>query len=215
VTWDDADANTDLYDTFIAVAVEHAIAQNAAWYCWHASRRQAMLESAWNRHGAFVHCQIIWAKNRPVLTRTWYAWQHQPCLMGWLQGHKPPRAERDVLSTVWHIDTIPNGAERPEHPTPKPLEVFEIPMRQHTRGGTPGDVCYEPFAGSGTQIIAAENLGRRCFALEVSPHYCDLIVRRWIHAVGLARAPRNLVERYALPPTSAAGPRSGRKAVSA
>lgn len=195
VTWDDADANSDLYLKFIGVAVEHAIAPNAAWYCWHASRRQGMVEAAWQKHGAFVHCQIIWTKNRPVLTRTWYAWKHEPCFFGWVQGKKPPRTSEPMLSTVWAIDTIPNGAERPDHPTPKPLEVFEIPMRQHTR---PGDICYEPFAGSGTQIIAAERVGadRRCYAIEISPHYCDVIVRRWIHLVGAARAGKALVQRY-------------------
>ncbi|MBX3316163.1 MAG: DNA modification methylase [Phycisphaeraceae bacterium] len=230
VTWDDADGNSDLYDKFIEVAVAHAIAPNAAWYCWHASKRQAMVEATWQKHGAFVHCQIIWAKNRPVLTRTWYAWQHEPCLMGWIQGNKPLRAERNVLSTVWHIDTIPNGAERPDHPTPKPLEVFEIPMRQHTRagdvggrggrdgggrGGGRGDICYEPFAGSGTQIIAAEKLGRRCFAIEISPHYCDVIVRRWIHTVGPAKAPPDLVKRYAIKPSQTDGRKPAGKAVPA
>lgn len=193
VTWDDADANSDLYDRFIATAVAEAIAPNAAWYCWHASRRQAMLEAAWNRHGAFVHCQIIWAKNRPVLTRTWYAWQHEPCLMGWIRGNLPHRADESRLSTVWSIDTIPNGDQRPDHPTPKPLEVFEIPMRQHTR---PGEVCYEPFAGSGTQIIAAQRLRRRCFAIEISPVYCDLIVRRFIKLAGEDAVAPEIAERY-------------------
>ncbi len=215
VAWDDADANSELYDRFIGVAVEHAIESSAAWYCWHASRRQAMVESAWAKHGAFVHCQIIWGKNRPVLTRTWYAWQHEPCFFGWRRpphGQKPPRAETSVLSTLWTIDTIPNGPERPDHPTPKPLEVFEIPMRQHTR---PGAVCYEPFAGSGTQLIAAERLGRRCFALEISPHYCDVIVRRWIHLVGPARAGLALVRRYGIdgvpkPQVQSAPPRAQR-----
>lgn len=200
VTWDDADGQLDLYDKFIGVAVEVAIAPNAAWYCWHASRRQALVEAAWQKHGAFVHCQIIWAKNRPVLTRSWYGWQHEPCFFGWLKpphGKKPPRAGDPMRSTLWSIDTIPNGPERPDHPTPKPLDVFEIPMRQHTREG---DVCYEPFAGSGTQLIAAEKLGRRCFAMEISPHYCDVIVRRWIHLVGAARAGRAIVQRYAPQP---------------
>jgi DNA modification methylase len=203
LTWDDADSQIDLYDKFIGTAVAEALAPNAAWYMWHASRRQAMVEQAWIKHGAFVHCQIIWAKNRSVLTRSWYAWQHEPCFMGWIQGKKPPRGTDPMRSTVWSIDTIPNGPERPDHPTPKPLEVFEIPMGQHTHGGG-GDICYEPFAGSGTQIIAAEKLSRRCFALEISPHYCDVIVRRWIHLVGAARAGRALVKRYALPATAAA-----------
>lgn len=193
VTWDDADANSDLYDKFVGVAIAEAILPNAAWYCWHASKRQAMLESVWVKHGAFTHCQIVWVKNRPVLTRTMYAWQHEPCLMGWLKGNKPARVEPAVRSTVWSFDTIPNGPERPDHPTPKPLEIFEIPLQQHTR---PGETCYEPFAGSGTQLIAAERLGRRCLALEISPRYCDLIVRRWIAFVGGSKAPRKLVERY-------------------
>lgn len=135
-----------------------------------------MLEAAWTKVGAFVHCQIIWAKNRPVLTRTWYMWQHEPCLMGWIQGKKPGRIDEATLSTVWSIDTIPNGAERPDHPTPKPLEVFAIPMRQHVPAG---GICYEPFCGSGTQIIAAEQLGRRCDALEIEPIYIDVAVERW------------------------------------
>ncbi len=201
VTWDDADENCDLYDRFIGVAVAEAISPSAAWYCWHASRRQGMVEAAWQKHGAFVHCQIIWVKNRPILTRSWYTWQHEPCFMGWLQpprGHKPPRSDDFMRSTVWSIDTIPNGPERPDHPTPKPLEVFEIPMRQHTGGGEAGDICYEPFAGSGSQIIAAERLQRRCFAIEISPHYCDVIVRRWVHLVGPARAGNALTQRYAL-----------------
>lgn len=196
VTWDDHDANPDLYDKFIGAAVKEAIAPNAAWYCWHASRRQAMVEGMWDKHGAFVHCQIIWAKNRPVLTRSWYGWKHEPCFLGWIRGNKPPRRSPDVLPSVWAIDTIPNGEERPDHPTPKPVEVFEIPMRQHT---VAGDVCYEPFAGSGTQVIAAERLGRRCLAIEISPRYCDLIVRRWIAFVGADKAPKELVARYTAP----------------
>ncbi len=198
VTWDDADANSNLYEGFIEVAVAEAVLQNAAWYVWHASKRQAKLEQVLSTHGIIVHCQIIWVKNRPVLTRTMYMWRHEPCFFGWKKGYKPPRIDGEpMLSTVWEIDTIPNGDERPDHPTPKPLEVFEIPMRQHTSGGA-GAICYEPFAGSGTQIIAAEKLGRRCFAMEISPHYCDLIVRRWIHLVGEVNAPADLVKRYAI-----------------
>lgn len=199
VTWDDADANPDLYKKFIAAAVAEAITDNAAWYCWHASRNQAMLEQAWNESGAFVHCQIIWVKNRGVPTRTWYLWQHEPCLMGWIKGNMPQRVQQKRISTVWELDTLPNNAERPDHPTPKPLEVFEIPMRQHTRAG---DICYEPFAGSGTQIIAAERLKRHCFAMEISPQYCDLIVRRFIAFAGEGTVDPAVAERYRLPETT-------------
>lgn len=193
VSWDDASANPELYERFIGAAVAEAITPNAAWYCWHASRRQAMLEAAWSKHDAFVHCQIVWVKNKGVPTRSWYLWAHEPCLMGWLRGNRPLRADANRLPTVWRIDTLANGPDRPDHPTPKPLEVFEIPMRQHTRAS---DICYEPFAGSGTQFIAAERLGRRCFGLEISPAYCDLIVRRFIAFAGEQAVTPETAEKY-------------------
>jgi len=175
VTWDDADANPELFDKFVAVAVAEAIDPHAAWYCWHASRRQAMLEAVWEKHGAFVHQQIIWNKDRPILTRSWYMWQHEPCFMGWVKGNKPPRIADDNPRSVWNLDTIAPGTQT-DHPTSKPVELFAIPMRQHTK---PGEVCYEPFSGSGSQLIAAQQEGRRCFAMEIIPIYCDVAVARW------------------------------------
>ena len=83
VTWDDSSQGAELYDGFIAAAVAEAITEDAAWYCWHASRRQAMLEACWEKAGAFVHQQIIWVKDRGVLTRSHYLWKHEPCFMGW------------------------------------------------------------------------------------------------------------------------------------
>lgn len=176
--WDAAGQGEALYDGFIAVAMEHAIVENAAWYCWHASRRQAMLEAVWERHGAFVHQQIVWAKDRPVLTRSFYMWQHEPCFFGWIKGKKPPRAVDEFLSTVWEFPTQ-TAFERTDHPTQKPLQLFEIPMRQHTR---PGEICYEPFSGSGTQIVAAENLGRRARAVEIAPQFVAVALQRYLDA---------------------------------
>ena len=185
-TWDEADAaqNNELYDRYIKTAIAEAIDPHAAWYCWHASRRQRMVEDAWEKNGAFVHQQIIWAKpNRPILTRSWYLWAHEPCFMGWIKGNKPPRETPDYERSVWEIEGL-NNDERPDHPTPKPLECFAIPMRQHTNKG---GLCYEPFSGSGSQLIAGEQLGRRVYGLEISPAYCDVIVQRWL-ALGEGRA---------------------------
>jgi DNA modification methylase len=120
-----------------------------------------MLEQVWRRYGAFVHQQIIWVKDRPVLTRSWYMWQHEPCFFGWRQGHKPPRVADDFASTVWQVPTIRPGVST-DHPTMKPVELFTIPIRQHTE---PGDLCYEPFSGSGSQHVAAEQEGRVCFGM--------------------------------------------------
>ena len=191
-SWDDPKLNPDLYERFIAAAVAEAIDPHAAWYCWHASRRQAMVEEAWAAHGAFVHQQIIWAKDRPVLNYSWFTWQHEPCFFGWVQPNKPPRRSADYPSTIWKVPTIAPG-EKTEHPTSKPLELFEIPMRQHTRAG---EVCYEPFCGSGSQLIAAERLGRRCYALEISPIYCDVIVRRFMAFAGERAVAPEIAAKY-------------------
>jgi len=175
VTWDDSSQGAELYDGFISAAVAEAITEDAAWYCWHASRRQAMLEACWERAGAFVHQQIIWVKDRGVLTRSHYLWKHEPCFMGWIKGNRPPKVADQTLPSTWEMPSFAK-VERPDHPTPKPLEAFGIPMRQHVeRGG----ICYEPFSGSGSQIMAGEANGRRVYAMEISPAYVDVAIERW------------------------------------
>lgn len=175
VTWDDSSQGAELYDGFIAAAVAEAITEDAAWYCWHASRRQAMLEACWEKAGAFVHQQIIWVKDRGVLTRSHYLWKHEPCFMGWIKGKRPPKVAEGTLPSTWEMPGFTKD-ERPDHPTPKPLDAFGIPMRQHVaRGG----LCYEPFSGSGSQIMAGEANGRRVYAMEISPAYVDVAVERW------------------------------------
>ena len=180
-TWDDSDQGPELYEGFIKAAIEHAITDHAAWYCWHASKRQAMVEAVWEQAGAFVHQTIIWNKNTSILSRTHYLWKHEPCFFGWMRGNRPPRLEgSDNCTTVWDLKSLA-GDERPEHPTPKPLEAFGIPMRQHVEKG---GLCYEPFSGSGSQIMAGEANHRRVFAMEISPIYVDVAVKRFLQATG-------------------------------
>lgn len=201
--WDekDSEANRDLYNRFIGAAIAHAIEPNAAFYCWHASARVDILLDAWKKHNVLNHNQIIWVKPAPTIGRSWYLWRHEPCLMGWIQGNKPNRESGEYLNTAWELGTLPDNAtvevheqdttvwfikplagdDHPDHPTPKPLECFAIPMRQHTKKG---DIVYEPFCGSGSQLIAAEKLGRICYALELSPAYCDVIIKRYLDLGG-------------------------------
>ena len=105
-----------------------------------------------------------------------------PVCTGWKQGHKPPHSgdNSHAVTSVWELDW--EGNPRPagaEHPTRKPIEVFAIPMRRHTR---PGEVCYEPFSGSGSQIIVGERLGRRVHAMELQPAFVDVALRHWQEA---------------------------------
>ena len=113
-TWDDSSQGAELYDGFIAAAVAEAIAEDAAWYCWHASRRQAMLEACWEKAGAFVHQQIIWVKDRGVLTRSHYLWKHEPCFMGWRRPNRPPKVAEQTLPSTWEM---PSASPRTTGPT--------------------------------------------------------------------------------------------------
>ena len=180
--WDESKSETSgaLYEGFIRTAIDIAIDQRAAWYCWHAGVRSGMVQEAWEKAGAFVHQQIIWVKNRPILTHGWYMWRHEPCFFGWIRGFKPARQRNEFPHSVWELDTVAAGAKT-DHPTSKPVRLFEIPLEQHT---AEGDLCYEPFSGSGSQLIAAERLGRRCYAMEIEPRYVDVAVRRWEEFTG-------------------------------
>jgi DNA modification methylase len=175
-----------LYRGFVSMAIRHAITPNAAWYCWHASRRQMMLESIWNEFGAFVHQQIVWVKSRPVLTYSTYLWQHEPCLFGWVRGSKPKtlrshlgKTAGEFPTTVWEIPS--SEVETDAHPTSKPCRLFSLPMEMHTERG---DICYEPFSGSGSQLVAAQQTGRRCYAIEKSPPFVAVALER-MAALGL------------------------------
>lgn len=192
--------------------VVRVMAPNAAIYCWHAHKRITEIIEAWRGLGILDHQQIIWVKPACVFGSVFWHFRHEPCLMGWLQGSKPPHDGRHdhgsvwaapggeiplehltrsqlirllkEASSVWEVDW--EGKGRPvgnEHPTQKPVELFARPIRKHTR---PGDVCYEPFSGSGSQLIAAEQLGRCCSGMEIEPVFADVAVRRWQTLTGKA-----------------------------
>lgn len=157
-------------------------APRAAIYCWHAHKLARRIEEAWDRLGIVNHQQIIWVKPTRVFGRVFWQFRHEPCLMGWIRGEQPLHDGDQSIDSVWVIDW--EGKPRVvgnEHPTQKPLEIFARPMRKHTR---PGAICFEPFSGSGSQLVAAEQMGRRCFAIELEPVFVDVAVRRWQNLTG-------------------------------
>ncbi|MCO5171145.1 MAG: DNA methylase [Planctomycetes bacterium] len=175
--WDDYnEASATLWRDFLNVALPH-LEDDAPIYQWHASRRQALVEAAWQENGLLVHQTIVWVKKRPVLTRSHFLWTYEPCFYGWKQGFQPERDRRPPPDTrnVWEIGTDTLDV-KDVHPTQKPLEVCRWPIRWHLRRG---ELCYEPFGGSGTCVIAAAMEGRRCYAIELSPAFCDVIRKRW------------------------------------
>lgn len=176
-TADDREKAAHLYRGYMRVALDEAIADHAAWYCWHATKRQKFTEEMWNEAGAFLHQVIIWVKPNPTFTHSWYRWSHEPCLFGWVEGKKPKRVASKEPGTIWQADN-PHGFGVEEdrfHPTPKPPLLFQIPMEQHTE---PREICYEPFSGSGSQMAAGEQIGRLVYGCELSPFYVAGILER-------------------------------------
>lgn len=107
-----------------------------------------------------------------VFGRGDYHWRHELCFYGWRRGHKPPFYGERNQTTIWNIGRVTSKL----HPAAKPVALWQAPILNHTH---PGEIMYEPFAGSGSQFIAAEKEGRICYGMELSPSYVDLIVTRW------------------------------------
>ena len=177
---DISDADSFFHDVFANVV--KVVAPNAAIYCWHAHKRHPLISRVWEDLGILDHQQIVWVKPTPVFGRVYWHFRHEPCMVGWVKGSQPPHDGQHEHDSVWEVDW--EGKQRVvgnEHPTQKPIELFARPMRKHTRAG---DVVFEPFSGSGSQLIAAEQLRRRCRAIEISPPFVDVAIRRWQDATG-------------------------------
>ena len=182
----------------------------AAFYVWYAPTQSANFLEAAEQAGMTVRQILVWAKNTFALGRQDYQWRHELCLYGWKDGaahyffdsrtettvmedakpdpKKMTKAElvefaQSVLtekqaSTVLEFDK-PSRSE--EHPTMKPVKLFAYLVRNSSR---PGDLVLDPFAGSGTTVIACEQLKRRAAVMELDPHYASVIVERWERLTG-------------------------------
>jgi DNA modification methylase len=183
--WDaykDPASGIEFFSKFLRVAIDHVLVDGFAVYQWHASRRSDLVVRAWEENELLTHQTIIWVKERPILTRSHFMWQFEPCWYGWKQGTPPRRKPPANQPNVWTISQ--KGQQDGIHPTQKPTEIFEWPIAWHTAAG---QLVYEPFCGSGSQLIAAAKLGRRCLAIEISPAFCDVIRRRWTKYARSAR----------------------------
>jgi DNA modification methylase len=154
-------------------------------YVWHASVFTREVLNGLLRIGFTLHQQIIWNKGRAVLTRTPYWFAHEPC---WFvrQKNAPWYGKAGENTTVWEASSPKfmmggSGEDKFDHPTQKPLELMRRPILNHTKRG---EEVYDSFLGSGTTLMAADELGRVCYGLELDPKYVDVIVRRWEEATG-------------------------------
>jgi DNA modification methylase len=143
-------------------------------YVWHAGNMAHIVAESLLGCGLHIRAQIIWAKNQFVIGRGDYHPQHEPC---WYAVRKGKAGHYDggrKQSTIWNIDK-PRKSET-GHSTQKPVECMKRPIENNS---SPGQAVYEPFSGSGTTIIAGEMTGRAIYAMELSPAYVDVAVKRW------------------------------------
>jgi DNA modification methylase len=144
-------------------------------YVWHGALHATTVAESLEACGFAIRSQIIWAKERLVLSRGDYHWQHELCWYAVREKGKRHWSGDRKQTTLWQIPNRDQDAQT-VHGTQKPVECMRRPMLNNS---SPGQAVYEPFCGSGTSIIAAETTGRTCFAVELDPAYVDVAVLRW------------------------------------
>jgi DNA modification methylase len=147
------------------------------FYTWMAGIYTAETAAALQESGLDIRAQIIWVKPHQIISRGHYSWGHEPCWYAVRRGKQAGWIGSQTEGTVWKIDRLPEDRGTP-HATQKPVECMRRPIANHS-----GDV-YDPFMGSGTTVIAAEQLGRRCFAIDIEPRWVDVTRQRYADFVG-------------------------------
>lgn len=149
-------------------------------YVWHGALHTHEVAQNLIDSGFQIKGHIIWAKQRAVFSRGNYHWQHEPCIYAVRKGKKHNWTGDRKQTTLWEIkNNNPFGGgneEKVGHGTQKPVECMERPIRNNSKIG---DNIFDPFGGSGTTLIAAEKTKRNCFMMELDPHYCSVIIKRW------------------------------------
>jgi len=155
------------------VAADAVMKAGAVFYIWHADSEGYNFRGAAHDAGWKVRQCLIWKKSSMVMGRQDYHWKHEPCLYGWKEGAGHLWATDRKQTTILEFD---KPSRNGEHPTMKPVALFEYQLLNNTKGG---DIVLDSFGGSGTTMIAAEKNGRVGYLMELDPKYCDVIVKRW------------------------------------
>ena len=172
----DDDFRQFLRDAF--VSADSVMKSGSVFYIWHADSEGYNFRGATHDAGWKVRQCLIWKKQTLVMGRQDYHWKHEPCLYGWKEGAGHLWAADRKQTTILEFDRPSRSGE---HPTMKPVALFEYQMLNNTKGG---DIVLDLFGGSGTTIIAAEKNGRYGYLMELDPKYCDVIVQRWQEFTG-------------------------------
>jgi len=186
--------SNDVFRQFLRDAYSAADAvmkKGAVFYIWHADSEGYNFRGAAADIGWTVRQCLIWKKSSLVMGRQDYHWMHEPCLYGWKDGAAHLwSADRKQTIILEFAKPSRNG----EHPTMKPVELFEYQMLNNTKGS---DLVLDSFGGSGTTAIACEKHGRNARLMELDPKYCDVIIKRWQDFTGQQAALESTGETFA------------------
>ncbi len=171
-----------LLDSFTAAAA--VMAPGASAYVFHADTEGLAFRRAFIDAGFKLSGCCIWVKASLVLGRSPYQWQHEPCLFGWKSGGKHAWYADRKQTTVWQF-AKPKRSKN--HPTSKPVDLLAYPMGNSTQ---PNAIVLDPFAGSGSTLIAAEQTERVAYCMELDPKYASVILRRYVEHTGDAAGVR-------------------------
>jgi site-specific DNA-methyltransferase (adenine-specific) len=175
-----------LYDFYSALTT--AVKKGGAIYVWHASSEIVNFGKALVDAGWLLKQQLIWVKNSMVMGRQDYQWKHEPCLYGWLEGASHKWYADRKQTTVIEFDR-PN--RNGEHPTMKPIGLFAYQIENSSKQG---DIVIDAFGGSGTTMVACEQLKRKARVIEFDPKYCQVIVNRMLKLDPSLKVKRNGIE---------------------
>lgn len=167
----DEELENFLFESFSSAV--YAMKPGAVFYIWHPESKSHIFRNACQKSGLAVRQALVWVKNSMVIGRQDYQWKHEPCLYGWKDGAKHLWASDRKQTTVLNFD---KPSKNKEHPTMKPISLFDYQMKNNTKGG---DIVLDLFSGSGTTIMAAEQNGRVAYCMELDPKYVDVIIDRW------------------------------------
>ena len=165
-----------LLDSFTAAAA--VMAPGASAYVFHADTEGLAFRRAFIDAGFKLSGCCIWVKDSLVLGRSPYQWQHEPCLFGWKSGGKHAWYADRKQTTIWQF-AKPKRSKN--HPTSKPVDLLAYPMGNSTQ---PNAIVLDPFAGSGSTLIAAEQTERVAYCMELDPKYASVILRRYVEHSG-------------------------------
>jgi DNA modification methylase len=173
------DETADLYGPILKLAYEFSDAK-AAVYLWHSDGKAVDVFAALDSAKYVRRITIIWNKNIAQFgaLSAQYKQKHEPCHYLFKKGESPRWFGPTNETTVWDID---RNQTNEHHPTEKPIGIMGRPIQNSSEVT---DIILDFFLGSGTTLIAAEQLGRKCYGMEISPQYCDVIVKRWENLTG-------------------------------